>query len=133
MTESPYNVGLDCAILMNPAVWEASGHLGGFSDPLIDCKNCKSRHRADTLIEDYMLKKGINENIAGWTNEQLENYVAEHKIACPVCGKSEFTGIRKFNLMFKTFQGVLREHRLPPPRNGARDIRQFQERPAHHP
>lgn len=106
VTESPYNVGLDCAILMNPAVWEASGHLGGFSDPLIDCKNCKSRHRADTLIEDYMHKKGINENIAGWTNEQLENYVAEHKIACPVCGKSEFTGIRKFNLMFKTFQGV---------------------------
>ena len=106
VTESPYNVGLDCAILMNPQVWHASGHLGGFSDPLMDCKNCHSRHRADNLIEDYMKKKGVEENIAGWSNEQLEAYVTEHALTCPVCGKSDFTGIRKFNLMFKTFQGV---------------------------
>ena len=106
VTESPYNVGLDCAILMNPQVWHASGHLGGFSDPLMDCKNCHSRHRADNLIEDCMKKKGIEENIAGWSNEQLESYVTEHGLTCPVCGKSDFTGIRKFNLMFKTFQGV---------------------------
>ena len=104
--ENPYNIGVDCAILMNPEVWKASGHLGGFSDPLMDCKNCKARHRADNLIEDYMKKKGIDENIAGWTNEEMENYIAEKGIVCPVCGKSDFTSIRKFNLMFKTFQGV---------------------------
>ena len=95
--ENPYNIGVDCAILMNPEVWKASGHLGGFSDPLMDCKNCKARHRADNLID---------ENIAGWTNEEMENYIAEKGIVCPVCGKSDFTPIRKFNLMFKTFQGV---------------------------
>ena len=104
--ENPYNVGLDCSILMNPTVWQASGHLGGFSDPLMDCKNCKARHRADNLIEEYMKKKGIEENIAGWSNEQLENYIREKSIVCPICGKSDFTPIRKFNLMFKTFQGV---------------------------
>ena len=104
--ENPYNIGVDCAILMNPEVWKASGHLGGFSDPLMDCKNCKARHRADNLIEDYMKKKGIDENIAGWTNEEMENYIAVKGIVCPVCGKSDFTPIRKFNLMFKTFQGV---------------------------
>lgn len=104
--ENPYNVGLDCSILMNPTVWQASGHLGGFSDPLMDCKNCKARHRADNLIEEYMKKKGIEENIAGWSNEQLENYIKEKAIVCPICGKSDFTPIRKFNLMFKTFQGV---------------------------
>lgn len=104
--ENPYNVGLDCSILMNPTVWQASGHLGGFSDPLMDCKNCKARHRADNLIEEYMKKKGIEENIAGWRNEQLENYIKEKSIVCPICGKSDFTPIRKFNLMFKTFQGV---------------------------
>ena len=104
--ENPYNIGVDCAILMNPEVWKASGHVGGFSDPLMDCKNCKARHRADNLIEDYMKKKGIDENIAGWTNEEMENYIAEKGIVCPVCGKSDFTPIRKFNLMFKTFQGV---------------------------
>lgn len=104
--ENPYNVGLDCSILMNPTVWQASGHLGGFSDPLMDCKNCKARHRADNLIEEYMKKKGIEENIAGWSNEQLENYIKEKSIVCPICGKSDFTPIRKFNLMFKTFQGV---------------------------
>ncbi len=104
--ENSLNVGLDCAILMNPNVWVASGHVGGFSDPLMDCKGCKSRHRADNLIEDYMKKKGIDENIAGWTNELMERFIQENKIPCPVCGKSEFTGVRKFNLMFKTFQGV---------------------------
>ena len=104
--QNEYNVGLDSAILMNPNVWVASGHVGGFSDPLMDCKSCKSRHRADNLIEDYMKKKGIEENIAGWTNEQMESYIAEYNIPCPVCGKSDFTGVRKFNLMFKTFQGV---------------------------
>ena len=104
--ESPYNVSVDCAILMNPKTWEASGHLSGFSDPLMDCKGCKARHRADNLIEDYMAKKGISQNIAGWTGEQMEEYIRENKIPCPVCGRSDFTGIRKFNLMFKTFQGV---------------------------
>lgn len=104
--ESKYNVGVDCAILMNPSVWKASGHLGGFTDPLMDCKGCKARHRADNLIEDYLKKKKDATSIAGWTNEQMEAYIAEKKIPCPVCGKCEFTPIRKFNLMFKTFQGV---------------------------
>ena len=106
VTESPYNVGVDCAILMNPSVWQASGHLGGFSDPLMDCKSCKTRHRADNLIEDYMKRKGIEENIAGWTDEQMQDYIREKGILCPVCGEGDFTPIRKFNLMFKTFQGV---------------------------
>ena len=106
VTESPYNVGVDCAILMNPTVWQASGHIGGFSDPLMDCKSCKTRHRADNLIEDYMKRKGIEENIAGWTDEQMQDYIREKGILCPVCGKGDFTPIRKFNLMFKTFQGV---------------------------
>ena len=106
VTESPYNVGVDCAILMNPSVWQASGHLGGFSDPLMDCKSCKTRHRADNLVEDYMKRKGIEENIAGWTDEQMQDYIREKGILCPVCGKGDFTPIRKFNLMFKTFQGV---------------------------
>ena len=104
--QNPYNVGLDCAILMNPTVWQASGHLGGFSDPLMDCKSCKSRHRADDLIEAYMKKHGCEENISAWSNEDFEKYISEHKIPCPICGKSDFTPIRKFNLMFKTFQGV---------------------------
>ena len=106
VTESVYNVGVDCAILMNPSVWQASGHIGGFSDPLMDCKSCKTRHRADNLIEDYMKKKGIDGSVAGWTDEEMENYIKENGIVCPVCGKSDFTSIRKFNLMFKTFQGV---------------------------
>ena len=99
--ESPYNVGLDAAILMNPQTWVASGHVGGFSDPLMDCKECKARFRADKLIEDAM---GISAD--GWTDKQMEEFIAEKGIACPECGKSNFTGIRKFNLMFKTFQGV---------------------------
>lgn len=106
VTENPYNVGVDCAILMNPSVWEASGHLGGFSDPLMDCKSCKTRHRADNLVEDYVARKKMDVKVAGWSNEQLEQFIVEHKVPCPVCGKSEFTPIKKFNLMFKTFQGV---------------------------
>ncbi len=97
----PYNVGLDSAILMNPETWVASGHLGGFSDPLMDCKACKTRHRADKLIEDF-----DGTNPAGWTNEQMMDYIREKGITCPECGKSDFTDIRQFNLMFKTFQGV---------------------------
>ena len=104
--ENEYNVGVDCAILMNPKTWVASGHVGGFSDPLIDCKECKTRHRADKLIEDYNLAKGIEGNADGWSNEKMVEYMKENNIACPDCGKSNFTDIRKFNLMFKTFQGV---------------------------
>ncbi len=104
--ESPYNVGLDSAILMNPETWVASGHLGGFSDPLMDCKSCKSRHRADKLIEDYVFASGLSDNPAGWTDAQMSEYIKEKGIVCPNCGKNDFTDIRKFNLMFKTFQGV---------------------------
>ena len=104
--ESPYNVGLDSAIFMNPKVWEASGHVGGFSDPLIDCKECRTRHRADKLIEEWAHENGKDLVADGWTDEQLVNYVNENKIPCPDCGKTNFTNIRKFNLMFKTFQGV---------------------------
>ena len=105
--ESKYNVGIDAAILMNPKTWVASGHVGGFSDPLIDCKSCKSRFRADKLIEEFHAKKNMPEVIVdGWTNEKLEQYIKEQGIKCPDCGKQDFTGIRKFNLMFKTFQGV---------------------------
>ncbi len=105
--ESPYNVGVDCAILMNSQVWVASGHVGGFSDPLMDCKDCKARFRADKLVEDHMTENGAEVASAdGWTNEQLKQYIEEHNIACPKCGKKNFTDIRKFNLMFKTFQGV---------------------------
>ncbi|MBQ1234327.1 MAG: glycine--tRNA ligase [Oscillospiraceae bacterium] len=99
--ESPYNVGLDAAILMNPEVWVASGHVGGFSDPLMDCKGCKSRHRADKLIEDY-----TGEAADGMSNEEMMDFIREHGITCPNCGSADFTDIRKFNLMFKTFQGV---------------------------
>ena len=105
--ESKYNVGLDSAILMNPMTWVASGHVGGFSDPLIDCRACKSRFRADKLIEDWNAEHGIEDMIVdGWSNEELEGYIKEHEICCPDCGKNDFTGIRQFNLMFKTFQGV---------------------------
>lgn len=105
--ESKYNVGLDAAILMNPRTWEASGHVGGFADPLIDCKECKARFRADKLIEDYMQESGLEViPVDGWANDKLESYIAEKAIKCPECGKSNFTSIRQFNLMFKTFQGV---------------------------
>lgn len=98
--ESKYNVGLDAAILMNPQVWVASGHVGGFSDPLMDCKECKTRHRADQLLEDA----GFNP--AGWSLEKMSEVIKENGIPCPDCGKCNFTDIRQFNLMFKTFQGV---------------------------
>ena len=104
--ESKYNVGLDAAILMNPEVWVASGHVGGFSDPLIDCKECKTRHRADKLIEEWAHEQGNDIIADGMSDEQMINFIKEHHIACPNCGKENFTDIRKFNLMFKTFQGV---------------------------
>ena len=104
--ESPYNVGLDSAILMNPETWVASGHLGGFSDPLMDCKNCKTRHRADKLIEDYAAQNGLDDNPAAMSDDEMMKYIKEHHITCPDCGSTDFTDIRKFNLMFKTFQGV---------------------------
>ena len=99
--ENKYNVGLDSAILMNPQTWVASGHLGGFSDPLMDCCDCKTRHRADDLIENF-----DGTNVAGWSNEEMSAYIKEHNIPCPNCGATNFTDIRQFNLMFKTFQGV---------------------------
>ena len=99
--EDVNNVGLDSAILMNPKVWEASGHISTFSDPLIDCKNCKTRYRADKLVED----DGV-EDAGGMSNEDLIKYINEHNIVCPKCGKQDYTDIRQFNLMFKTFQGV---------------------------
>ncbi len=106
--ESPYNVGVDCAILMNTQTWVASGHIGNFSDPLMDCKSCKERFRADQLIEDYMNENGLvpEKPIEGWTHEEMKNYIEEKNICCPSCGAHDFTDIREFNLMFKTFQGV---------------------------
>ncbi|MGI6204743.1 MAG: glycine--tRNA ligase [Anaerovoracaceae bacterium] len=102
-----YNVGIDASILMNPKTWEASGHVGGFSDPLIDCRNCKSRHRADKLIEEFVKKtKGEEIIVDGWENERLEQFIKDNGVVCPNCGKSDFTGIRQFNLMYKTYQGV---------------------------
>ncbi len=108
ITENPYNVGVDCAILMNPQTWVASGHLGGFSDPLMDCKECHERFRADKLIEDFCDEKDIalEGSVDGWTQEQMRDFIEEHQIPCPTCGKHNFTDIRQFNLMFKTFQGV---------------------------
>ena len=107
--ESPHNVGVDCAILMNPQTWVASGHLGGFSDPLMDCKECHERFRADKLIEDFCEEKGIEiegGSVDAWSQEEMKNFIEEHQIPCPSCGKHNFTDIRQFNLMFKTFQGV---------------------------
>ena len=106
--ENPYNVGVDCAILMNPQTWVASGHLGGFSDPLMDCKECHERFRADKIIEDFAQDNGIEleTSVDGWTNEQMVDFIKEHNVPCPSCGKHNFTDIRQFNLMFKTFQGV---------------------------
>lgn len=104
--ECPYNVGLDSAILMNPETWVASGHLSGFSDPLMDCKSCKTRHRADKLIEDYVAENGLSDNPAAMSDEEMMSYIKEKGIGCPHCGSKDFTDIRKFNLMFKTFQGV---------------------------
>ena len=104
--ETPYNVGLDCAILMNPQVWVASGHVGGFSDPLMDCKTCKTRHRADKLIEDQ-----TNTSPEGWDFERMKAFVVEKNVKCPDCGGNDFTEIRNFNLMFKTFQGITEENK----------------------
>ena len=106
--ENPYNVGVDCAILMNPQTWVASGHLGGFSDPLMDCKECHERFRADKLIEDFAQENNIelDGSVDGWSNEKMVDFIESHNIPCPSCGKHNFTDIRQFNLMFKTFQGV---------------------------
>ncbi|MCR4764051.1 MAG: glycine--tRNA ligase [Lachnospiraceae bacterium] len=106
--ESPYNVGVDCAILMNPKTWEASGHLGGFSDPLMDCRECHERFRADQLIEGFAHENGITleSSVDGWTQEQMKQFIDDRKVPCPSCGKHNFTDIRQFNLMFKTSQGV---------------------------
>lgn len=106
--QSPYNVGLDCAILMNPSTWIASGHVGGFSDPLMDCRECHERFRADNLIEDYMKENQIEceESVDGWSSDKMQAYISDKNISCPSCGKHNFTDIRQFNLMFKTFMGV---------------------------
>ena len=106
--ENPYNVGVDCAILMNPQVWIASGHLGSFSDPLMECKDCHTRHRADQVIEAFAAEKGIelSSSVDGWSDEEMEKFIEENNVPCPSCGKHNFTEIRHFNLMFKTFQGV---------------------------
>ncbi|MBR3990573.1 MAG: glycine--tRNA ligase [Clostridia bacterium] len=106
VNQCKYNVGLDSAILMNPRTWVASGHVVNFNDPLIDCKACKMRHRADKIIEDWNEKNGIQMVVEALTNEQMTEYIKEHNIPCPGCGKCDFTEIRKFNMMFKTFQGV---------------------------
>lgn len=106
--ENPYNVGVDCAILMNPQTWIASGHLGSFSDPLMDCKECHERFRADQLIEDFAKEKELTleSSVDGWSQEKMAEFIAQNQIPCPTCGKHNFTEIRQFNLMFKTFQGV---------------------------
>ncbi len=106
--ESPYNVGVDCAILMNSQTWVASGHIGGFSDPLMDCKECHERFRADQLIENYCKEKGIvlDQSVDAMSHEEMQSFIEENSIPCPTCGKHNFTPIRQFNLMFKTFQGV---------------------------
>ena len=105
--ESRYNVGLDSAIIMNPQTWVASGHVGGFSDPLMDCKSCHTRHRADKLIEDYAAEKGLADvKPESWTFDQMADFIKKNQIPCPDCGKCDFTDIKKFNLMFKTFIGV---------------------------
>lgn len=104
--QNPHNVGLDSAILMNPKTWEASGHVGGFSDPLMDCRECKSRFRADKLIEDHLGDAAGSAAVDGWSTDKMSDYIAEQAISCPECGAKNFTSIRQFNLMFKTFQGV---------------------------
>ena len=106
--ENPYNVGLDSAILMNPQTWVASGHLGGFSDPLMDCRECKERFRADKIIEDWAKENGValDKPIDAFTQEEMKKFIDDNSVPCPSCGKHNFTDIRQFNLMFKTFQGV---------------------------
>jgi hypothetical protein len=106
--ESPYNVGVDCAILMNTQTWVASGHIGSFSDPLMDCKGCHERFRADKLVEDFAEENHIEleGSVDGWSHEEMQKFIQDHQVPCPSCGKHDFTDIREFNLMFKTFQGV---------------------------
>ena len=104
--ENPYNVGVDCAILMNPEVWVASGHVGNFNDPLLDCKDCKTRHRADNMLSDWSVANDAGLVIEGLGNDQIMSLIKEHNVKCPKCGSANFTDIRRFNLMFKTFQGV---------------------------
>ena len=104
--ENEYNIGIDAAIIMNPKVWQASGHLSGFSDPLIDCKECKTRHRADNLVESFVNQNNLKVDVGAMKGEDLEKFIADNKVKCPNCGKSNFTGLRNFNLMFKTFMGV---------------------------
>lgn len=104
--ENNLNVGVDCAILMNPETWVASGHVGGFADPLMDCKECNERFRADHIIEGYLKEQGKEETVDGWQNEKMKNFIEENNLPCPSCGKHNFTDIRQFNLMFKTFAGV---------------------------
>ena len=106
--ESPYNVGIDSAIIMNPQTWVASGHLGGFSDPLMDCRECHERFRADKIIEDFAQENDITleTSVDGWTAEEMMGFIKEHSVPCPTCGKHDFTDIRQFNLMFKSFMGV---------------------------
>ena len=106
IVENKYNYGLDAAILMNPNVWVASGHVASFADPLIDCRKCKARSRADKLIEEYFAKNNISGSADGWSNEELTNYIKEHNICCPKCGACDFTDIRQFNLLFETHMGV---------------------------
>ena len=106
--ENKYNVGVDCAILMNPQTWVASGHLAGFSDPLMDCKECHERFRADKIIEDFAAENNITleSSVDGWSQQQMMDFINDNNVPCPSCGKHNFTDIRQFNLMFKTFQGV---------------------------
>lgn len=104
--QSPYNVGLDAAILMNPKTWVASGHVGNFNDPMIDCKQCKARHRVDKMIEDHLAEKGIEMVVDGLSFEEMKALLDEHQIVCPDCGAFDYTDIRQFNLMFRTYQGV---------------------------
>src|SRR5690554_2724602 len=104
--ENKYNVGIDCAILMNPRVWDASGHTNSFSDPLIDCRKCKVRFRADQLIEEWSVENNVNVNTGSIHKDELTDYIKKNNIPCPKCGAVDFTDIRQFNLMFKTWQGV---------------------------
>ena len=108
VTQNRYNVGVDCAILMNREVWVASGHLGGFSDPLMDCRQCKERFRADKVIEDFCAAGGLtlDKAVDAYSQAEMKAFIDEHNVPCPSCGAHDFTDIRQFNLMFKTFQGV---------------------------
>ncbi|NLJ94628.1 MAG: glycine--tRNA ligase, partial [Clostridiaceae bacterium] len=110
ITENPLNVGIDAAILMNPATWQASGHLANFADPLVDCKKCRSRYRADQLIDDFNEARDVVEIVEGWSNDELSEYISANEIPCPKCGSKDFTNVRNFNLMFKTFQGVTEDN-----------------------